>query len=64
MALFHTVWTVVLFVLFIGIILWAWSRGSKPGFDEAARLPLEDDETPKREQDPIGKELSGDKTHG
>jgi len=43
MTLFHSIWTVVLFVLFIGIWAWAWSSKRKPGFDAAARLPLEDD---------------------
>ncbi len=41
---FHAVWTVVLFVIFIGIVLWAWSSKRKKRFDEAARLPLDDDE--------------------
>ncbi|HTJ97123.1 MAG TPA: cbb3-type cytochrome c oxidase subunit 3 [Rhodocyclaceae bacterium] len=35
--------TVVAFLLFIGIVWWAWSDKSKQAFDEAARLPLEDD---------------------
>lgn len=28
---------------FLGIWVWAWSRKRKPVFDEAARLPLEED---------------------
>lgn len=43
MVTFHAIWTVVLFVIFIGIVLWAWSSKRKKRFDEAARLPLEDD---------------------
>jgi len=43
-TLFHSIWTVALFVLFIGIWVWAWSSKRKPDFDAAARLPLEDDE--------------------
>lgn len=35
--------TVVLFVLFIGIVLWAWSHARRADFEAAARLPLEDD---------------------
>ncbi len=35
--------TVVLFVLFIGIVLWAWSNARRADFEAAARLPLEDD---------------------
>jgi cytochrome c oxidase cbb3-type subunit 4 len=42
-ALFHSIWTLVLLVLFLGIIAWAWSSKRKPHFDAAARLPLEDD---------------------
>jgi cytochrome c oxidase cbb3-type subunit 4 len=43
-ATFHSVWTVALLVLFLGIVAWAWSGRRKKAFDEAARLPLEDDE--------------------
>ena len=44
-GLIHSVWTVLLFVLFIGIIVWAWSAKRKRGFDEAARLPFEDEDS-------------------
>lgn len=37
------VWTVIAFALFIGIVLWAWSGRRRQSFDEAARLPLDDD---------------------
>lgn len=43
-VLFHIIWTVVAFVVFIAIFVWAWSRKRKHAFDEAARLPLEDEE--------------------
>ena len=43
MAMFHSAWTVIVFVTFIGIVLWAWNGKRKVRFDEAARLPLEDD---------------------
>ena len=36
--------TVVAFVTFIGIVLWAYSDRRKQAFDEAARLPLEDED--------------------
>ena len=45
LSVFHSIWTVVLFVLFIGIWAWAWSGKRKPGFDAAARLPLDDDDS-------------------
>jgi cytochrome c oxidase cbb3-type subunit 4 len=41
--LFHSIWTVLLLVLFIGIWVWAWSKKRKGAFDAAARQPLEDD---------------------
>ena len=35
--------TVVFFLLFIAIAWWAFSRKNKKRFDEAARLPFEED---------------------
>ena len=42
----HTIITVISFAIFIGIILWAYSDRRKTAFDQAARLPFdeEDDE--------------------
>ena len=34
--------TVVSFVIFVGIVLWAWSSANRERFAEAARLPLDD----------------------
>ena len=34
--------TVVMLVIFLGILFWAYSKGRKKGFDEAANLPFED----------------------
>jgi len=56
-AFIHSVWTVMLLLLFIGIVVWAWSAKRKPGFEEAARLPLEDEET-------VVVSPTGDKKHG
>ena len=39
------VFTAVMLVLFVGVWVWAWSSKRKPDFDEAARLPLDDDES-------------------
>jgi len=30
-------------ILFVGIVAWAWSARRRKDFEEAARLPLEDD---------------------
>ena len=40
----QSAWTVVVMVTFLGIVLWAWSGKRKRDFDEAARLPFEDDD--------------------
>ena len=32
------------FLAFVGVVVWAYSARSKPGFDEAARSVLEEDE--------------------
>ncbi len=37
--------TVVLFLLFLGIVFWAYSSKRKRAFDEAARLPFDEDES-------------------
>lgn len=42
-SLIHSIWTVIVFIVFIGIVLWAYSSGRKKDFDEAARLALDDD---------------------
>lgn len=36
--------TVLSFVAFVGIVLWAWSSKNAAAFAEAAQLPLKDDE--------------------
>ncbi len=41
--LLRSIWTAVLFVVFIGIVWWAWSGRRKADFEAAARLPFDDD---------------------
>ena len=45
--------TILVFVAFIGVVLWAYSSKRKSSFDEAANLPFADDPKPesKRDQD-------------
>ncbi len=38
--------TVLSFLCFIGICVWAYSRAAKPGFEEASRLPFLEDDDP------------------
>ena len=42
-GLLHGVWTATLLAVFAAIVVWAWSGRRKRDFDEAARLPLEED---------------------
>ena len=44
-SLILSIWTIVVMVLFIGIVLWAWSGKRKQSFDEAANIPFDEDET-------------------
>lgn len=37
--------TVIMFLVFLGIVFWAYGKQRKGAFDEAARLPFEEDET-------------------
>ena len=36
--------TVLSLVLFLGIVVWAWSRRNKADFDAAAQLPFNDEQ--------------------
>ncbi|HMM53790.1 MAG TPA: cbb3-type cytochrome c oxidase subunit 3 [Candidatus Desulfobacillus sp.] len=38
--------TVLSFVTFVGIVLWAWSGRRRQAFDEAANLPFNEEELP------------------
>lgn len=42
-ALLNSIYTVLVFVIFIGIVFWAYSKKSKKGFDEAANLVFADE---------------------
>ena len=42
-GLLHGVWTAALLAVFAAIVVWAWSGRRKRDFDEAARLPLEEE---------------------
>jgi len=40
----QSAWTVVVMVLFLGIVIWAYSDRNKKDFDEASRLILDEEE--------------------
>ena len=39
----QSIWTIVVMITFLGIVVWAFSSKRKAAFDEAARLPFEED---------------------
>jgi cytochrome c oxidase cbb3-type subunit 4 len=39
----RSVVTLVLFLVFLGIVAWAWSARRGPGFEAAAQLPFADE---------------------
>lgn len=39
----HTIYTVLMFICFIGICIWAYSGKRKADFEEAANLPFADE---------------------
>ncbi|MBI2293340.1 MAG: cbb3-type cytochrome c oxidase subunit 3 [Betaproteobacteria bacterium] len=41
--LLSSVMTVVMLVVFLGIVWWAWSAQRQAAFEAAARTPLEDE---------------------
>lgn len=41
----HSIWTVLLFVSFIGIVIWAYSKRRKDDFKNAANLVFADETT-------------------
>ena len=42
-TLLQSLWSIVVLITFIGIVLWAYSGKRKAAFDEAARLPFDDE---------------------
>ena len=48
--------TVLLLIVFIGIVWWAFARRNKKGFEEAAQLPFERGDSPAATRPPHNKE--------
>jgi cytochrome c oxidase cbb3-type subunit 4 len=42
-AFIQSVWTVIAMVVFIGIVIWAFSKRKKADFEEAGRMALNDE---------------------
>jgi len=49
-SILQTIWTVIAFVFFVGVLFWALSGRRKNDFDKAARMALDDDEALSDEQ--------------
>jgi cytochrome c oxidase cbb3-type subunit 4 len=47
-ASIHSVYTVLMLVIFVGIWIWAWSGRRKKRFHDAANLPFADEEQNQR----------------
>ena len=45
-TLIQSLWTIVVMVVFIGIVIWAWSGKRKQRFDDAANIPFNEDRQP------------------
>jgi cytochrome c oxidase cbb3-type subunit IV len=51
MSTLLSIWTVVVLILFTGIVIWAWSGRNKARFEEDARIPFDEpDEEPVRDR--------------
>lgn len=53
---FRGVVTLVILVLFVGIVVWAYSSRRKKQFDEAANLVFDDDETSEKSKNQESKQ--------
>jgi cytochrome c oxidase cbb3-type subunit 4 len=42
MGLLHGIWTLLLLLIFLGIVAWVWSAKRKKHFEQAGRIPLQD----------------------
>ena len=61
-ALFHSLWTVLVLILFVGIVIWAYSGSRRAAFEEAARIPLADDDVDIAAE--TDREVEAENTHG
>ena len=45
-GLLQGIWTIIVMIVFVGIVVWAWSGKRKKDFDDAASIPFRDDDAP------------------
>ena len=53
--------TVISFIVFAGIVTWAYSSRQRARFDEAANLPFADSDLPGESAPPVKKNNTGDR---
>ena len=58
----HSIYTVLAFAAFVAIVLWAYSDRSKAAFEQAARLPFDEEDDPWLLRAAIGKSYPGSPT--
>ncbi|HKK16566.1 MAG TPA: cbb3-type cytochrome c oxidase subunit 3 [Gammaproteobacteria bacterium] len=46
-GLLQGIYTIIVMIVFVGIVAWAWSGKRKKDFDDAAKIPFHDDDAPK-----------------
>lgn len=49
MSMIFSIWTVIVLILFIGIVAWAWSGHNKERFEEDAQIPFREDDEPEQD---------------
>jgi cytochrome c oxidase cbb3-type subunit 4 len=47
----HSYWTLLLLIIFVGIVVWAFVLRRGEDFDEAARIPFEDERSQRHTPD-------------
>lgn len=52
----HGIWTALLLIVFIAIVIWAFSKRRRDSFERAAHSVLQDENAPE--------ETNGGRTHG
>ena len=48
-TLIDVVWTITVMVIFIGIVVWAYSSKRKQRFDDASHIPFNEDAPPSKD---------------
>jgi cytochrome c oxidase cbb3-type subunit 4 len=46
----HSIFTVIIFVAFIGLVVWLFAFKRKPDFDQIANVIFDDDKKPQQKQ--------------